>query len=390
MAILVLAAKYIKTSLKSFLFLLAMVGFPLLMTFFMGMAIQDLPEPAGPPPVSLLYCNLDTGETGRQLDDYLSGAAASGWLTVIPADETEYRTALAGNAFQVAVRIPSDFTTRFAAGQSATIDIVRGQVSDAASAAIEAVVGEFTRRLKLTRAVDTVPDPSAAAVVPGILDQAASERGDYLTVRQPAVGGTFTSRSFFAVTTMVMFLLVAGSTGAIRLIEERETKTLLRVYAAPVTKSQVLLGNLLGQMTVTCCQAFLIILATGRLFGIVWGDWGGIIAATAAVSFVSTAMAFLVACLFNSARVAGGAVPVFVSAMTFVSGGMTGIENLSPVFRTLSDFTLNKWANGAYFSLMLGGRSSDIGTNLAVLAGAGLGITLLAMILANRREAFYE
>ncbi len=375
----IIAAKFLRTSAKSIPMLLAMVVFPLLMTFFMGLAMPPaVTEPVAAPKVTVAYFSADTGSAGQPLRDYLKGQ--SEWLELQEMDETGFRTAREDNAFAVAVAVPADFRLRYERGEAVSVEVIRGTGSQLEVSRVAGIVRGFTDRQN----ANLVRRQTGASG--GLAEEYCGLTNRILLPQAPALPLI----QYFAAANLVMFILLAGATGGIRLITEREDKTLLRVFAGPVTRSQILLGYLLGQFSVTLLQAALIILAGVHLFKIDWGNPAGLAGVTAATAFVATSLAFLFAYIFNSAKLAGGAVPVLVICMSFLSGGMTGQEGLSPALRQLSNFTLNKWAIEAYTGLMRGQGLTDIRLNLVVLFGTGAVITLMAGFLANRREAFYE
>lgn len=196
---------------------------------------------------------------------------------------------------------------------------------------------------------------------------------------------------FFAASILVTFLLIAGMIAATSIIEERRDHTLMRTFAAPLSKAEIIFGNLLGQVVTTFAVAVVIIAITQFFLGIDWGsNWAALGLVTMIVVYVAIALGFVFAGIFKDAKTAGGVMSFVVIMMSFLSDGLTaGSLTGSGGFGVVSSFTINKWAYEAYIGVMQGRPVLDFSTNLVILLGIGTLFALWASVLF-RRENVHE
>ncbi len=190
----------------------------------------------------------------------------------------------------------------------------------------------------------------------------------------------------YAASLLVMFILITGIMASSFLIDEKEHKTMMRVFSTPIKKLEYILGNLLGHSVFMLCIALSIIFITKFAMEIDWGNsllW--ILIVTMLVIFVAITMGYCFAALFSKPKLANGIMSFVVVVMTFLSGGLT----FNGAFGGLNQFTINKWGFEAYLALMRGESFSAIRLNLIVLLALGIAFTLIAAF-AFRRENAYE
>lgn len=189
----------------------------------------------------------------------------------------------------------------------------------------------------------------------------------------------------YAAGIMVQFLLMTGMIAGSTIIKEREQHTMIRIYTAPISKLNMLLGISLGNAAVIFLISVILILFTFVVFDVYWGAWMGVLIVTFVAVFVATAMSLLISGLFKSSKVAGGVMSLVVIGMTFLSGDLIQSEKLE----LISLFTINRWISNSYYQLMMGNSLLDISINLCVLILIGA-VLLFASILVYRKEDMYE
>jgi ABC-type multidrug transport system permease subunit len=221
---------------------------------------------------------------------------------------------------------------------------------------------------------NATPSASTSGVASGFVDVIALE--EYKSL--PMV-------NYFASSTLVQFLLIAGVIAASAMISEKEDKTMMRVYTTPARKVEILAGSLLGQLMVIALVAVLVIAIYFFVFDISWGDsWPGVLIVTVFVLFVTSAVGFMVSGLFSKVGIGTGAMSFVIIAMSFLSDGFT----LGGQFEATSRFTINKWAFEAYNKLMEGQPLASVVPNLAILGTVGCVLMIVAVLLYRRENAY--
>jgi ABC-type transport system involved in multi-copper enzyme maturation permease subunit len=174
-------------------------------------------------------------------------------------------------------------------------------------------------------------------------------------------------------------------------VSERRRGTLRRLRAAPLTRSQVLLGKFLPCLAVGVVQGVFLLIAGKLVFGMRWGPdswpvaqqvlWLLPVVLTTAFAAMGLAL-FLAAAVRTEMQVAiyGS---VLVMALGLVSGCLWPREQMPEQAQRVSLITPHAWALDAYKELLV---SSDPNTGLVVqsclvLVGFGAGFLALAWLL---------
>jgi ABC-type Na+ efflux pump permease subunit len=163
---------------------------------------------------------------------------------------------------------------------------------------------------------------------------------------------------------------------------ERRQGTLKRLRAAPLSRSQILLGKLLPCFLLSVGQGFFLLGAGKLAFGMDWGpDPLWVAPVVLATSLAAVGMALLVAAMARTENQVGIYGTVLVFMLAGISGCMMGDRALmSPQMQEISRITPHAWALDAYRQLLTNPAPNFqlIGEACAVLAAFGIGFTLLA------------
>jgi ABC-2 type transport system permease protein len=181
---------------------------------------------------------------------------------------------------------------------------------------------------------------------------------------------------------LVMFVLLATLTyGAALLSTERRSGLLRRIACAPVSRSRILAGKLLGRMATAAVQV-LVFLAIGlTLFRIDWGS-APLALGLLLLSFVfcAAALGLLSGSLFASGDAASGAGVVASLIMSAVAGCWWPAEVMPGWMQRASYAFPSSWAlNGLHELISWGGDLSRVATHCVVLTLFGAGFLWLAV-----------
>jgi ABC-type Na+ efflux pump permease subunit len=186
----------------------------------------------------------------------------------------------------------------------------------------------------------------------------------------------------------VMFAFSLVLTVGWLFVTERRQGTLKRLRAAPVTRSQVLLGKLVPCFGLSVAQGVFLLVAGKLVFGMRWGpgSWGlaeqalWLLPVVLATSLAAMGLALLVAALARTEmQVAiGGTLIVLVLAL--ISGCLIPRELMPEHTQRLGFITPHAWALSAYRQLLLSPTPdlAAVGQACGVLAGFGAGFLALA------------
>jgi ABC-type Na+ efflux pump permease subunit len=171
-------------------------------------------------------------------------------------------------------------------------------------------------------------------------------------------------------------------------VSERRRGTLKRLKAAPVTRSQVLLGKFLPCLAVAVFQGVFLLVAGKLFFGMRWGPdawpWArqalSLLPVVLATSLAAMGMAMLVAAAARTEMQVAIYGSTLVLALGLISGCVVPREWMPEQAQQISLVTPHAWALDAYRQLLL---SPDPNLDLVaraclVLCGFGAGLLALA------------
>ena len=213
---------------------------------------------------------------------------------------------------------------------------------------------------------------------------------------QTGIGGEHFLQYFFP-GMLLMIVLFASIFSMMSLIQDRNEGFLLSVMAAPISRSAIVLGKVLGGTTIAAIQG-LLLLFVAPLIGIHLGfaQLAIVVAAIFMVSFLLTALGFAIAWPMDSPQAFHQIVNLFLLPMWLLSG------SLFPVTGAASKLQYVMRANPLTYGVnaMLIAMSPASGNNASDALGLGthpvlksLGIVLafcavifsVAFVIVNRR-----
>jgi ABC-type transport system involved in multi-copper enzyme maturation permease subunit len=325
------------------------------------------------------------------------------------------KLAVANGTYIAAIIIPPDFTERIAyipvlhpSIEESGITVYANSGSPISSGVIHSIAGGITQRIaagNITMAAtfdemqkrygaaalsafspDDFSSAFACAFDPGtdlVRLQSESVQGDAsndtTTIILVAVGSA--QAMFFAMFT--------AQFGVLSMHQERREWTLQRLVISPTPRSNILAGKLLGVFVTVIFQLVVLLVALTlvasliqRELTMIWGrDFLSLGLLVLSVALGVSGFGMLLAGIVRSAE-QGQTVGPIANMAQGVLGGAFGF--FLPT--AIAVFSLVYWGREAFQSLSLG--DADIGLNVLVLAGLGLVMYVIGVILFNKRFDF--
>ncbi len=164
-----------------------------------------------------------------------------------------------------------------------------------------------------------------------------------------------------------MFVMISALMLAEIFIQDRKQGTMQRMMVMPVTRAQVLAGKLLGHYMLGLIT-FALMVASGTLLGVKWGDWLGVAVVVLAYTLAVTALGLAMSTLVRTSGQAAG-IRMLISlvlpplggawwALDIVPQWMQQVGKISPVY----------WSQAAFSKMIFyGAHFPDILPSIAVL-----------------------
>ncbi len=180
----------------------------------------------------------------------------------------------------------------------------------------------------------------------------------------------------------VMFAYFLVLTVGWMFVAERRQGTLKRLRAAPLSRSEILLGKLLPCFALSIAQGLFLLLAGKLIFDMSWGDNPGwLLLVVLTTSLSAMGLALLVASVARSEAQVAIYGTMLVLVLAGISGCLMGDRDLMPEnMKQFSLITPQAWALIAYKQLLASGGAANL-TLVAqsCLALTGFGVVFLIL-----------
>jgi len=191
---------------------------------------------------------------------------------------------------------------------------------------------------------------------------------------------------FFYPGALVMIVLFTSIFTMMSVIEDRKEGFLLSVLVAPVSRSAIVLGKVLGGTTLSTVQG-LIFLVFAPLVGVhlTLGSFILIVITIFLVSFALTALGFAIAWPMDSTQAFHAIINLFLIPLWLLSGALFPLDGASWWLRFLMRINPLTYGVEALQGLLYPGSEQSLVASLATLLLFSLFMFALAFLMVNRR-----
>ena len=358
--------------------LIILIGLPLLLILLLGSAFDTEIKPAK---VALYVA--DQGEMKPGIDSFWNDEAIKPYIKVLKAEsESEVQDFVREGIADYGVFIPADFSKRLLAGDKANWLTYSGRYEEKNIAADTVVNGYMAKVNMRLAAVEKLGLELAAEADEANSRAAAGESP--ITTRNLGSGdsqefGETSAIQYYSAAYLIMFLLYGGMSGALALLNQRESGTLQRMYAIPGSFRAIVFGIIVGAVMLAALQAVVIVTFTAYVYDVEWGSHFGWI--TLICLFTTAAgegLAITIASFARTRKTTQTLFTIIVFSMTFLSGGMmTGIETM---VGGADKLTINHWANASLRAIMSGTDTSAVWSEIGMLGLIALILSIIAVV----------
>lgn len=187
---------------------------------------------------------------------------------------------------------------------------------------------------------------------------------------------------------LLLFVFLISLAGSATLIQARREGVIARSLSAPVSTTQVLLGQAGGRFVIAAFQGVYIMVATALLFGVDWGNplLSGLVLLV--FSSVAAGAAMLLGSLVDNEAAASGVGVGLGLVLAGIGGGMVPLEIFSDTMRQVAHFTPHAWAYDALAKITRHDAGfTDVLPELGVLAAMAVVVLLVGSWTLRRSVA---
>lgn len=254
--------------------------------------------------------------------------------------------------------------------KSMGLELVLNSNSGVQAGIIEGILLGFSNRFNFYNLVFRYKPESMNSVI-------EYKEADFITHTALSASRQPRAIDYFGITILTLAVLYGAFLGSHGVVKEKSLKTLNRIYTAPVTKMQFLLGTCLGTLTALLIQMTTLFLAGKYLLSIYYGEnIPAVVFLLLCEGFFALALGVGIANLVGNINavigILSGLIPVFI----FLGGGYGKLPD-TKVFEFFSRFSPVTWVNKALFETIY--STSHTYFLPAVLFCLGPGLLLLGI-----------
>lgn len=200
----------------------------------------------------------------------------------------------------------------------------------------------------------------------------------YTTVTTVSVEDESSILDYFGIAMCLLFVLYGMSLQISSVIKEKTENTLYRMQLAPVKRTQILFGKIMGNILIATIQVTLVMVTTIVFFDVNWGNpiksW--VLLETFVV--LSVAMGISFGCIFKSEDKAMGFIHIAIFVFGFLGGSYMPLEGLGFLGKVGKFISPLWWTNTGLFASIY---YPDMSYYLSAIA-INIGLTALLIVLS--------
>jgi ABC-2 type transport system permease protein len=433
MKILDIAFKDMLRSFRSMFALVFMFGIPLLMTGMFYIMFGNIASGGefNLPKTKVIIANLDEGgpkfqtsaknipggkqarTMGELVVNVLQSKEMADLIQVSLAPSAESaRAAVDGQAAQVAIVIPADFSKKFADPNAhAAIEFYQDPTLTIGPSIIRSILNRFMDgmagvKIAINVFMDEAPESDyylTGDVIQQYLDislvQTEDLAGTLLDERAPTAAplSSQTSQNMLLRIVgpimggmMIFYAFFTGSSTAQSILKEEEEHTLPRLFTTPTPQAVILTGKLIAVFLTVLVQVIVLIIAARLIFGIQWGAPVPVAMAAAGTVFIASSFGIFINSLLKSTK-QGGTVFGGVLVMTGMLGMVSIFDINSPTAarlgNTVSLLVPQGWAIRGLLQAMNGAPVVDLVLTTLVMLVLSAAFFVIGVWRFNKRYA---
>ena len=443
MKILDIAFKDMLRSFRSMFALVFMFGIPLLMTGMFYIMFGNIASGGefNLPKTKVIIANLDEGgpkfqtstknmpggKQARTMGELVVNVLQSKEMadliqvSLAPSAESAH-AAVDGQAAQVAIVIPADFSKKFAdPDKQAVIEFYQDPTLTIGPSIIRSILNRFMDgmagvKIAINVFMDEAPESDyylTGDIIQQYLDISLVQTEDLadtlLDERAPTAtppssqtsgsqaSGSQTSQNMLLRIVgpimggmMIFYAFFTGSSTAQSILKEEEEHTLPRLFTTPTPQAVILTGKLVAVFLTVLVQVVTLIIAARLIFGIQWGAPVPVAMAAAGTVFIASSFGIFINSLLKSTKQSG---TVFggVLAMTGMLGMVSIFDINSPTAarlgNTVSLLVPQGWAIRGLLQAMNGAPVGNVALTALVMLVLSAAFFVIGVWRFNKRYA---
>ncbi|MBU5240150.1 ABC transporter permease [Bacillus velezensis] len=371
-------------------FYIKLILFPALMIFILGTVFHGDSKVK---PFQTAFYNADHAESS--LGDVLKNDVLKQTDLIRVKDIGSFQEGkqlVESGKVSVFVYVPKGFAKAAEHNEKTSIKVISDQQGSVNGDIVEMMADSFVTRVKaeiseekaVLKQSGHLSKGDARKIISGLSGEQA------VTIPKQSAGNhaaPIDAMQYYSIAMVVMFSIMTAFALIHGIVEERQQHTLFRIKSMPVLRIQYVAGKLLGIMLAILMQMAAVIIASGILYQVKWGNLFEILLVTIVYSFAIGSIVLLWGFTAkNHETVSSMAAPILYG-FSFLGGSFIAKDGLPDSLKIVQELIPNGKAINSYVSVTQHAGLSGISTDLAELAAIGAVFLCLTIWVFKRKEA---
>lgn len=266
------------------------------------------------------------------------------------------------------VYIPPGFTDRLLSGEETAVQLIRKnekQWNVSLSLALSETTDRLAGSIALAAAAEERPE-NREALARTLLERQTTEG---LRVERERLVHETDNAYVLVVGLMLLFVMMLVNQSIHGVVEDRDNRTMARMFVAPIRAVEIAVGNFLGCFLLGTLQLVLILIVTRYVIGFDLGvPFGVLLAVMECFLLAAVGLSSAAAALVKNSAMLGSINNMIVIPTCMIGGCFWPLAMMPEFMQKLANFTPQRWAIAALGQASSGQTLSDIGLQLGVLA----------------------
>lgn len=345
---------------------------PLMLTSILSFALGDVFGGKSLPVTHVAVVNQDQGPLGTQITDFLKAESTAFTVQTFPSVTAARASITQGNS-DVAVVIPSDYSSNVRKNHPTTLDVEAAVSKGTAQTVVSSYLDAYGSQLSM---VVNQPQQGGAGAPPRLV-QAQFNQG---SSGMHAV----TSGSYYAIGMMVMFLLTHAINRAGNMVRERQSDRYKRLLASPSSRYSLAGGHLLANFLILLINGAVILICSRYILGIHLGPVVQTAWLLAAYAASIAGVSVLLGSWINSIEVMDGLGGIGANIAAVLGGSIFPIYGFPTFMQVIAKFLPNGKAVTGLVDTVMGISTQALLIPIVYLFVLGIALGLIGGLRYGR------
>ena len=386
-----IALKDVKTVVRDYKALAIIIAMPIILIVILGAALSGMFAGAQTiDPIAVALVDLDGGQASTGFQQVLDHESVAEIVKAVPVASEEEAIALVRSGEAAAAVVIPHGVSDVASMDSRSFKVITDPERAVSGQIVANIVRTYTEQYSAVTAAmknlwpllatQSAGSPEAATGPRTTSELAQKAQEDHLgdDARSRAFSVTeekptwITARQYYTASMSAMFVLFGAMLGAKSIIEEKNQKTMSRLFATRATRADIVVGKTLASYLISFLQLLVLVAFTSLVYRTQWGDLRGVLLVTGSLALAATGFSMCMAAVARTEKMVDALQNFGIQIMAFLGGCQFPFHLFPSVLQTISKFTLTWWGLDGYLLLMQGQVWTAVSRHAAVLAAMGL------------------